>query len=102
MISSNPAHPVGCGNVEVVDVVDVVDVDVPAVVAGAVAARGSVVEVGAVRRMVVVVLASARSPVTSDGSGGIGGPRRCARRATQDSDGHNRPAQGAHRVHDDI
>ena len=68
-MSSNPAHPLGCGNVEVVDV-DEVDVVVPGIVPGSLPAPGTVVDVGVLVRTLVVVLASARAPVTSDGSGG--------------------------------
>ena len=58
-------------------------------------------EVGVVRRTLVVVLASARCPVTNDGSGGVAARAGAQRRATQDPDGHDRQAQGVHSVHDD-
>ena len=54
---------------DVVDVVDV-DVDVRAIESADVSGRGTLLVVAVTGRFVVVVLTSACSPATSDGSGG--------------------------------
>ena len=74
----------------------VVDVDVdadaaPAVDPVAVRSWGPMLDVGVLRRTLVVVLASARSPVTSDGSGGV------ATRAGAHAAQHRIPAVAAAR-----